>query len=97
MLELSFKKIRNTFREWHIKISSEMKNSALIHIIFNRELISNEGMESDSDMTREDIILKINYRFSIRYIEYLTSKTSGMALFKTMITTDILKGELGCL
>lgn len=72
-------------------------NSALIHIIFNRECIFNEGKESDSDRIREDIILKINYRFSIRYIEYLTSKTSGMALFKNMVITDILKEELGCL
>lgn len=72
-------------------------NLALIHIIFNRERIFNEGMESDSDRIREDIILKINYRFSIRYIEYLASKTSGMALFKNMVITDILREELGCL
>lgn len=54
-------------------------------------------MESDSDRTREDIILRMNYGFSIIYIEYLASKTSGMALLKNKIITDILRGELGCL
>lgn len=49
-------------------------------------------MESDSDRTREDTILGMYYIFFIRYIEYLTSKISGMALFKNKIITDILRG-----
>lgn len=75
-------------------VSSELKNSDLIHIIFSTELISNETMESDSERTRAGMILRLNSRLPTRHIEHLANMTLECDSIQNKLIKDILRGEL---